>query len=128
MQSSNAYNTYKNNSINHASKDQLLIMLVDGAVKFAKISRQATLDKDIEKAHENSIKVQNIFYELMISLDVQKGGEWAESLYKVYEFIIKRLRDANIKKDIDILNEIIPLIEYVRDIWTDAYNISKGIK
>ena len=128
MQNSNAYNTYKSNSVNYASKDQLLIMLVDGAVKFAKIDRQAIIDKDMQKSHENSIKTQNIFYELMISLDVKKGGEWAESLYKVYDFIIRRLRDSNLKKDINILDEIIPLIEYVRDIWTDAFRISKGAK
>ena len=128
MQSSNAYNTYKNNSVNHASKDQLLIMLVEGAVKFAKISRQAIIDKDMAKAHENSIKAQNIFYELLISLDVKKGGEWAESLYKVYDFIIRRLRDANMKKDVEIMNEVIPLIEDVRDTWTEAYRVAKGMK
>ena len=128
MQSSNAYNTYKNNSVNHASKDQLLLMLVEGAVKFAKISRQAILDKDMQKAHENSVKAQNIFYELLISLDVQKGGDWAESLYKVYDFIIRRLRDANMKKDVEIMNEVIPLIEDVRDTWTEAYRVAKGVK
>lgn len=128
MQGSNAYNTYKSNSVNHASRDQLLLMLVEGAVKFAKISRQAIIDKDMQKAHENSIKAQNIFYELMISLDVKKGGDWAESLYKVYDFIIRRLRDANITKDIDIQDEVIPLIEDVRDTWTEAYRVSKGLK
>ena len=46
----NAYNVYKNNSVNYASKDQLLLMLVDGAVKFAKVGRQAIIDKDIQKA------------------------------------------------------------------------------
>ena len=128
MQSSNAYNTYKNNSVNHASKDQLLLMLVEGAVKFAKTSRQAILDKDIQRAHENSIKAQNIFYELMISLDVEKGGEWAANLYKVYDFLIVRLRDANMKKSVDIMNEIMPIIEDVRDTWNEAYRLSKGMK
>ncbi len=98
----NAFNTYKNNSVNFASKDQLLLMLVDGAAKFSKIGRQAILDKDVKKAHENIVKTQNIFYELMATLDVAKGGEWAESLMKVYEFITRRLTDANIKKSEEI--------------------------
>lgn len=127
MQSNNAYNTYKNNSVNYASKDQLLLMLLEGAVKFAKTSRQGILNKDMQKAHENSIKAQNIFFELMISLDIQKGGDWAESLYKVYDFIISRLRDANMKKNVEIMNEIIPVIEDVRDTWNEAYRLSKGI-
>ena len=124
----NAFNTYKNNSVNFASKDQLLLMLVDGAVKFSKIGRQAILDKDIKKAHENIVKTQNIFYELMATLDVTKGGEWTQNLMNIYEFIVRRLTDANIKKSEEIMNEIIPLIEEVRDTWSEAYKLSKGGK
>ncbi|MBU3218542.1 flagellar export chaperone FliS [Clostridium algidicarnis] len=125
MQGNNAYNVYKNNSVNFASKEQLLLMLLDGAVKFSKMGRQAIEDKDIKKAHENIIKTQNIFYELINSLDVSKGGQWAESLLKVYEFIVDRLVVANMKKDINIMDEIIPLIEDVRNTWEEAYKISK---
>ena len=124
----NAFNTYKNNSVNFASKDQLLLMLVDGAAKFSKIGRQAILDKDVKKAHENIVKTQNIFYELMATLDVPKGGVWAESLMQVYDFIVRRLTDANIKKSEEIISEIIPLIEDVRDTWNQAYKVSKGGK
>jgi flagellar protein FliS len=124
----NAFNTYKNNSVNFASKDQLLLMLIDGAAKFSKIGRQAILDKDAKKAHENIIKTQNIFYELMATLDVAKGGEWAESLMQVYEFITRRLVDANIKKSVEVMDEIIPLIEDVRDTWNEAYKVAKGGK
>ncbi|MBZ9624581.1 flagellar export chaperone FliS [Clostridium sp. FP2] len=124
----NAFNTYKNNSVNFASKDQLLLMLVDGAVKFSKIGKQAILDKDIKKAHENIVKTQNIFYELMATLDVNSGGQWAENLMRIYDFIVRRLTDANIKKSEKIMNEIIPLIEDVRDTWNEAYKLSKGGK
>lgn len=125
MYTASAYSTYKINSINYASKDQLLLMLVDGAVKFVKIGRQAVIDKDIKKAHENIIKTQNIFYELMATLDVSKAGDWGQSLMSVYDFIVRRLIDANMKKDIAILDEIIPLIENVKDTWEQAYKISK---
>lgn len=128
MQSNNAYSAYKNNSVNFASKEQLLLMLVDGAVKFTKISRQAILDKEVQKAHENIVKTQDIFYELMYSLDVTKGGDWAKNLMNIYEFIVRRLADANIKKDIGILDELTPLVEEIRDTWHEAYKISKGVK
>ena len=128
MQSANAYNSYKNNSINYASKEQLLLMLLDGAVKFSKIGRQAIVDKDVPKAHENIVKTENIFYELMASLDVEKGGEWAKGLMSVYDFIIRRLTEANIKKDADIMNEAISLIEDIRDTWSEAYKVSKAVK
>lgn len=98
MYTANAYNTYKNNSVNFASKDQLLLMLVDGAVKFSKIARQAILDKDIVKAHENLVKTQDIFYELMATLDVNQAETWGPQLMSIYEFIVRRLGEANIKK------------------------------
>lgn len=116
----NAYNVYKNNSITYASKEQLLIMILDGAVKFSKIGRQAIVDKDIKKAHENIIKTQDIFYELINSLDTSRGGEWVQPILGIYDFIIRRLTEANIKKDVDIMNEIIPLIEDVRNTWYEA--------
>ncbi|MCM0650460.1 flagellar export chaperone FliS [Clostridium swellfunianum] len=128
MMQNNAYNTYKNNSVNYASREQLLLMLLDGAVKFSKIGRQAIVDKDVKKAHENLVKTQNIFYELMTTLDIEKGGEWAKGLMNIYDFIVRRLTDANIKKDIEIMNEVIPLIEDVRDTWNEAYKIAKGTK
>ena len=70
----NAFNTYKSNSINFASKDQLLLMLVDGAAKFSKIGRQAILDKDIKKAHENIVK--NSKYILRINGNIRCVKRW----------------------------------------------------
>lgn len=125
MVNAGAYSAYKSNSINFASKEQLLLMLLEGAVKYSKIGRQAILDKNISLAHENIVKTQNIFYELMATLD-KSAGEWAESIYSVYEFITERLVQANMKKDIEIMNEVIPLIEEIRNIWTEAYSISKN--
>ncbi len=128
MYAANAYNAYKTNSVNYASKDQLLLMLVDGAVKFSKIGRQAIIDKDIKKAHENIVKTQDIFYELMATLDVNKGGQWAQGLMSLYDFIVRRLMDANIKKDVAIMDEVIPLIEDVKDTWHEASRIARGAK
>ncbi|MHB9922102.1 flagellar export chaperone FliS [Clostridium botulinum] len=128
MYTANAYNTYKNNSVNFASKDQLLLMLVDGAVKFSKIARQAMIDKDISKVHQNLVKTQDIFYELMATLDVNQAGQWGQQLMSIYEFIVRRLGEANIKKDLTIIDEVIPLIEDVRDTWYEADKLSKESK
>ncbi|MEW9937362.1 flagellar export chaperone FliS [Clostridium butyricum] len=122
---SNGYNAYKNNSINYASKEQLLLMLLDGAVKFSKIGRQAILDKNIKKAHENITRTQDIFTELRVSLD-QNAGEWAVQMFNVYGFINEKLFEANIKKDEKIMDEVIPLIEEVRDIWYTADKKAKS--
>ncbi len=121
---SNGYNVYKNNSINHASQEQLLLMLVEGAVKFCKIARQAIVDKDIKRAHDALTRTQDIFSELMISLDTT-AGEWAVQLFRVYEFIKQRLFEANMNKDLEIIDEILPLVEDINETWKEAYKRSK---
>ena len=120
-----AYNAYKNNSINYASKEQLLLMLVDGAVRYVKQGKDAIINKDMGKAHISLIKCQDIFSELMISLDTA-NNQWAESLYKVYGFIKEKLVEANLKKNIDVIDDIIPLIEEIRNTWHEAYRSSIG--
>lgn len=120
------YNIYKNNSVNFASKEQLLLMLVDGAVKYAKRAEIAIEKKDVKLAHESLVRTQDIFIELMSTLN-RDAGEWAVQLFKVYEFINGKLIEVNIKKDLGLLKEILPLIQEVRDIWYEAYEKAKKI-
>jgi flagellar protein FliS len=127
MALNNPYAVYKNNSVNYASKEQLLLTLVDAAVKFAKLGRQAIIDKKVSVAHENIVKTQDIFYELMATLDVEKGGDWAKQLMSVYDFIVRRLVEANLKKDLAIMEEVLPIIVDVRNTWHDAYKAAKGV-
>lgn len=127
MYGANPYNTYKQNSINMATKEQLLLMLVDGAVKHTKIARLAILDKNIPKAHTELIRVQDIFTELMITMD-KNAGSFMEDLYNVYDFIKGELARANIKKDISIIDNVLPLIEEIRDMWYEVDNKIKAGK
>lgn len=121
---SNGYNVYKNNSVNYASKEQLLLMLVEGAVKFCKIARQAIVDKDVKKAHDALVRTQDIFSELIVSLDTTVG-EWAVQLSRVYVFIKEKLIETNMTKKLEIIDEILPLIEDINETWKEAYKRAK---
>ena len=123
MYTANPYNVYKQNSVNMASSQQLLLMLLDGAVKYTKIARLAILNKDIPRAHKELVRVQDIFLELMITMD--KNTKYMEDLYNIYDFIKNELAKANIKKDITIIDNTLPLIEEIRDMW---YEVDKKIK
>ena len=123
MYTSNPYNIYKQNSVNLASGQQLLLMLLDGSVKYTKIARLAILEKDIARAHKELIRVQDIFLELMITMD--KNTKYMEDLYNLYEFVKSELVKANMKKDIKIIDEVLPIIEEIRDMW---YEVDKKIK
>ena len=123
MYTANPYNIYKQNSVNMASSQQLLLMLLDGAVKYTKIARIAILKKDIPRAHKELVRVQDIFLELMITMD--KNTKYMEDLYNVYDFIKNELAKANMKKDVQIIDEVLPLIEEIRDMW---YEVDRKIK
>lgn len=120
----NAHNIYKNNSVNCASKEQLLLMLVDGAVKFAKRGKLGIQDKNIKVAHESFVRVQDIFSELMATLDTS-AGKWATDLFELYRFINQTVAEANLKKDLKKADDAIELIVGIRDMWHEAYEISK---
>ena len=126
MYNGNPYNTYKQNTVKMASKEQLLLMLVDSAVKSTKIARLAIEKKDIERAHTELVRVQDIFTELMVTLD-RDAGQTYEDLFRVYEYIKSGLVQANIKKDVAIIDEVLPLIEEVRDTWHEVSKKAKGL-
>lgn len=124
MYTANPYNTYKQNSVNLASKESLLLMLLDGAVKYTKIARIAIEKKDIARAHKELVRVQDIFLELMITMD-KSAGKYMEDMYNVYDYIKNELAKANMKKDVKIIDNVLPLIEEVRDMW---HEVDKKIK
>ncbi|MBO3446331.1 flagellar export chaperone FliS [Clostridium sp. CCUG 7971] len=127
MYAANPYNIYKQNSVNTASQEQLLLMLVDGAVKYTKIAKLAISEKNMQKAHDELVRVQDIFLELMVTMD-KDAGSYMNDLYNVYEFIKSELAKANIKKDAQIIDNVLPLIEEVRDMWHEAYKAIKKSK
>lgn len=126
MYNANPYNAYKQNTVKMASKEQLLLMLVDGAVKYTKIARLSIEKSDIPRAHKELVRVQDIFTELMVTLD-RNGGQVYEDLFRVYEYIKTKLVEANMKKDVKVIDEVLPLIENVRDTWHEVSKKAKGL-
>ena len=104
MVTSNAYNTYKQNSIFTASPEELTLMLYNGLVKFIMRAQKAIEDKDIQNAHDNIIKAENIIQEFQATLDMQY--ELSNGLALMYDYMNERLIDANIAKlgDIKVAN------------------------
>ncbi len=124
MYGENPYNYYKQNSVFMASKEQLLLMLVDGAVKYTKIARISIVEKNMQRAHKELVRVQDIFTELMVTLD-QNAGQWAKDMYRVYDFVRYELSRANIRKDVQIIDKVLPVIEQIKDTWHEADKKSK---
>lgn len=121
----NAANFYKQNSINTASPARLTLMLYDGAVKFCNIALEGIDEKDIEKANNNIIKAEKIIVELRATLDMKYPV--ANEFDRVYDYIYRRLVEANLRKEKDVLEDALKQIKTMRDTWKEvmkANNVS----
>ena len=114
---------YKNNTIHTASPAELTLMLYDGAIKFCNIALGALENNDIQKANNNIIKAENIIVEFRSTLDFKYPV--AQDFDRVYDWIYRRLVEANIKKDSAVLEDALRLIREMRDTWKEVMRLNR---
>ncbi len=117
MAMANPYQQYKVNSINSASPGELTLMLYNGAIKFIKLAIVAVEEKTYEKVNENLIRAQDIINHLSATLDM--NYEIAKNFSMLYDFMYSHLVKANMKKDRQAMQEVVELIEGLRDAWAE---------
>lgn len=123
MVGKNPYAQYNNSKILTASPAELTLMLYEGAIKFCNIAIMGIEQKDIEKAHNNILKVQRIIDEFRSTLD--RKYPVAEDFDRVYVYILQRLFEANIKKDKEILEEVLTHLRSMRDTWKEVMKANR---
>lgn len=123
MAINNPYAKYKQSSIMTASPEELVLMLYNGAMKFLKQAIIHLKNRDIPSAHKSIIRVQDITIEFMSNVD--RNYEVGKNLYRLYDFIHNKLVEANVSKDISLLEEIYDMYKELRDTWEEAMEIAK---
>ncbi|MCX8130718.1 MAG: flagellar export chaperone FliS [Clostridia bacterium] len=118
-----AYDQYKENSVYTATPEELTLMLYNGLVKFILQAQAAVDEKDIAKANNGIIRAQDIIIEFQATLDMKY--EISKNLALLYDYMHRRLIDANMKKDRAILEEVLGLAKELRDTWAQAMKIAK---
>lgn len=128
----NAYNPYaksaeqyKKQQIETATPEEILIMLYDGAIRFLLVAKKGIDENNIEKTHNNLIKAQHIILEFMESLDMEIGGNIALNLYRLYEYLHHQLVQANIKKDVAMIDEVLDHLRRLKTTWEEAIRIAR---
>ena len=119
----NVINAYQRNAILTATPPELTLMLYEGAIKFCNIGILAIEKNDYEKANTNIKKAQAIITELRVTLD-RKYPVW-EDFERVYDYIYRRLVEANIHKDIEIIEDALKYIREMRDTWKEVMRQNK---
>ena len=123
MMVNNGYNQYKENSVYTATPEELTLMLYNGLVKFIMLAQSAIDDKNLEKANNSIIRAQDIVREFQVTLDMKY--EVSKQLDNIYDYMYRKLIQANIKKDKDILEEVLGMAKDLRDTWTQAMKLAK---
>lgn len=119
----NAYAQYNNSKVLTASPAELVLMLYEGAIKFANIAILALEQNETEKAHTNIVKTERIIDHFRATLDMKYPV--AKDFDRVYEYLQRRLLEANIKKDKEIMEEVCGHIRSMRDTWKEVMRINR---
>jgi len=119
----NPYKTYEQNSVLTATPGELTLMLYNGCLKFIHLGKKAIEAKDIEAKNTNLQKAQKIIQELMVTLNMDIPI--AKELLPLYDYIYRRLIEANVKSDKAILDEVDELVTGFRDTWKEVIQITR---
>lgn len=111
-----AHQVYRKTQVSTASAGDLLIMLFDGAIKFAGQAKEFILQKKYESAHEKLVRCQDIMSELNASLN-HDAGEIAGNLSQLYMFIHDQFTEANIKKEPQSIDNAVQMLMELRETW-----------
>lgn len=117
---SNPYQKYKHTSIQSASKEKLLLMMYEGAIKFTKLAIKAADEKKIAERCENLGRAFDIVLELNNTLDHKVGGEVAAQLEQLYMFVTEQYTKANVSGSSEPLKPALKVLENLYEGWVQA--------
>ncbi|MBL0920844.1 MAG: flagellar export chaperone FliS [Phycisphaerales bacterium] len=108
---------YLRSKVFSASPEELRLMLLDGALRFARQGREGLATKNYELSFNGLSSCKNILLELVTSMKVEVAPELCAKLRALYMFMYSRLIDANLEKSPEIVDEVVQLLEYERETW-----------
>ncbi len=123
MSLKNPYQAYENNQVLFAKGEELTLLLYKGAIKFIEQAKLAIERNDLPRANNRIIKAQNIISELMVTLNMDI--EISKSLLLLYDYLKQRLIEANMKKEVQTLNEVQEMLVELLGTWTEAMKAAR---
>lgn len=115
---------YNTNKILTASPAELTLMLYEGAIKFCNMAIMGIEANDVSKAHTYIVKTERIIEEFQATLDHKY--EVAKDFDNVYSYVYRRLVEANVKKDKEILEEVLVHLRTMRDTWKEVMRLTNN--
>ena len=119
---------YQKNEVETASPEKILILLYDGAIQFLNKAKIAMDQKNIPEIHNNLIGCENIILEFINTVDVENGGDFAVRIKALYEYFYNTLVQANMKKDVTKIDEVLRHLVELRATWKQAIAMANSQK
>ncbi len=113
----NGVAAYQDATVTTQNKGRLIVLLYDGAIKFMRLAIKELEANNYEAKGRYINKARDVINELNAVLDVDSGGEIAVNLRKLYLFMNNRLSEANMKRDAQMIREVITLMEELNQGW-----------
>lgn len=110
---------YREEHVSGLSQKELILMLYDGAIKFASSAKEAIARKDFPSSYKAIVKARDVVTELLCILNVEQGGEVALNLRRLYVYMIGRLTEANFTHEIPLLDNVIAILGNLRSAWAE---------
>jgi flagellar protein FliS len=116
------WNSYRQVAMQTAAPGQIVLMLYEGAIRFLDRAEQGFAIEDPAESnqtiHNNIQRVQDILHELNMALDMEQGGELAQTLRALYHYMDRRLLESNLQKNTEGLEEVRRRLDVLRDAWS----------
>ena len=113
----NNLKTYQNIHVSSLNQKELIVLLYSSALRFIDEGKEKINKNDVPGTFEKLNRARNIFLHLLSTLNMEKGGEFADKLSALYAYFVEKITMANVTKNISELNDIIPLIENIKKSW-----------
>jgi flagellar protein FliS len=110
---------YREEHVSGLSQKELILMLYDGAIKFAAEAKDAIEAKDFARSYTSIVKARDIVTELLCILNMEQGGEVGVNLERLYIYVIGRLTEANFTQEIPLLDNVVAVLGNLRSAWAD---------
>ena len=116
-QAGNTSNQYLKTRVMTASKEQLQLMLYDGAIRFCEQGRVAIEAGNVEQSYKMLTKAENIIMELSTSMRDEYAPETCARMRGLYMFCYERLVEANMKRSLEPLADALKILRHIRETW-----------
>ncbi|MFJ8257673.1 flagellar export chaperone FliS [Peribacillus asahii] len=123
MAMNNPYQSYQQNAVKTASPGELSLMLYNGCLKFITFAKKAIQEGNIEEKNKNLLKAQDIIREFMVTLNMDV--KMSKDLMVMYDYLHRRLIEANMKSDLSILEEVEGFVTELRNTWKEAIQLNR---